>query len=212
MKKEIYIVGAGTYGEAMCELAEILGYEVVGFYDEDESKHGLKIMNYPVLGKFSVLPCDEIYGKNFIVAIGENAARYKIMTQINSAGGMTPSLIHPTATISPSAIIGKGVYIQANAYIWTKVEIGDYCIISPNVVICHHTTLGKGCMISNVTGVGASIKIEDMVFIGMGCTIVTGIHTIGENSVIGAGAVVLGNIEKNSVYAGVPAKKMREIE
>ncbi|NLU36893.1 MAG: acetyltransferase, partial [Clostridiales bacterium] len=44
MNKDIYIVGAGTYGEVMCELAEILEYNIKGFYDEDDSKLGSSIM------------------------------------------------------------------------------------------------------------------------------------------------------------------------
>ena len=40
--KEVYIIGAGTYGEAMYELAEVLGYKVKGFYDEDEGKIGIR--------------------------------------------------------------------------------------------------------------------------------------------------------------------------
>lgn len=211
MNKDIFIVGAGTYGEAMCELAEILGYEVKGFYDEDEKKQGLAIMDHFVLGKFSDLNDEKIAGNNYIVAIGNNSIRSKIMTKINNSGGHTPTLIHPTATISPSAEIGKGVYIQANAHIWTKVKIDDYCIISPNVVIAHHSVVGKACLVSTLTGVGASINIEDKVFIGMGCTIVTGMNTVGENSIIGAGAVVLKDVDKNSVYAGVPAKKIRDV-
>lgn len=211
MDKGVYIIGAGTYGEAMCELADILDYSVIGFYDEDEKKLGLSIMDYPVLGKFSELNDKEISKNNYIVAIGNNVARFKIMTKINNSGGYTPTLIHPTATISPSAEIGNGVYIQAHAYIWTKVKINDFCIISPNVVVAHHSIIGKACLISTLAGVGASINIEDKVFVGMGCTIVTGMHIVGENSVIGAGAVVLKDVDKNSVYAGVPAKKIRDI-
>lgn len=209
-KKEAYIVGAGTYGEVMYELATLLGYKILGFYDEDETKLNKKVMEVEVIGKFSKLSEGEIENKNFIVAIGNNFIRYDIMTKINELGGNTPTLIHPNATISPSAQIGKGVYIQANAYIWTKVKIDDYCIISPNVVIAHHSNIGKACLISTLTGVGASINIEDKVFVGMGCTIVTGMNVIGENSIIGAGSVVLKDLDKNSVYAGVPAKKIKE--
>lgn len=211
MKKEIYIIGAGTYGEVMFELAELLGYKVIGFYDEDDSKISTSIIGVEVIDKFSNLNAREIKGKNFVVAIGNNAKRLNIMTKINKLEGFTPTLIHPTAIISPSAEIGNGVYIQANACIWTKVKIDDYCIISPNVVIAHHSTIGKACLVSTLTGVGASIKIEDKVFLGMGSTIVTGMQIIGENSTIGAGAVVLKDIEKNSIYAGVPAKKIRDI-
>jgi acetyltransferase-like isoleucine patch superfamily enzyme len=44
----------------------------------------------------------------------------------------------------------------------------------------------------------------------MGATVVTGVNKIGENSTIGAGAVVLKDVEPNSVYVGVPAKKLRD--
>jgi len=209
LNKEIYVVGAGTYGEAMCELAEVLGYTVKGFYDEDDQKINTSIMGVKVNEKFSDLDDHSIKDKQFIVAIGHNETRLRIMTKINKVGGSTPTLIHPTAVISPSAEIGNGVYIQANAYIWTKVKVSDFCIISPNVVIAHHSTLGSACLISTLTAVGASIKIEDKVFIGMGSTIVTGLSKVGGNSIIGAGAVVLKDTDNNSVYAGVPAKKIR---
>ncbi|MBU8906555.1 acetyltransferase [Desertibacillus haloalkaliphilus] len=208
--REIYIVGAGTYGETMLELAEILGYKVKAFYDEDDNKQNEFIMGIEVIGKFSDLLNEDIKDKQFIVAIGNNKVRNNIMRKINKLGGRTPTLIHPTAVISPSAEIGQGVYIQANAYIWTKVKVNDFCIISPGVVIAHHSIIGKACLISTLTGVGASIKIEDNVFTGMGSTIVTGLSIIGQNSVIGAGAVVLKDVEKNCVYVGVPAKKIKE--
>jgi len=209
-KKAIYIIGAGTYGEAMYELAEELGYEVSGYFDEDDQKQGQSIMGVKVLGKFSELPKKEISEKLYIVAIGNNKVRHKIMEDIHQHGGKTPNMIHPTATINKSATLGKGIYIQANVYIWTKVTIDDYCIISPNVVIAHHTKVGKACLISTLSGVGASIDIGDEVFVGMGATLVTGLSRIGSGAVIGAGAVVLKDVEEASVYAGVPAKRLEK--
>lgn len=209
-RRIIYIIGAGTYGEAMYEMAEELGYEVVGYYDEDDEKQGKNIMGVKVLGKYSELPKEEISGKQYIVAIGNNKVRRKIMEGIHRHGGETPNMIHPTATINKSATLGKGIYIQANVYIWTKVAISDYCIISPNVVIAHHTKVGKACLISTLSGVGASIDIGDEVFVGMGATLVTGLSTIGRAAVIGAGAVVLKDVEEASVYAGVPAKRLKK--
>lgn len=210
-KKEVYIIGAGTYGEVMHELAEILGYKILGYYDENEEKLGIDIMGVKVLGKFSELNCSEIFDRQYIVAIGNNLIRQNLMQLINKYGGKTPSLIHPTAVISPSAEIGKGVYIHANTNIWTKVKISDYTIISPNVVIAHHTKVGKACLISTLAGVGASINIEERCFIGMGSTIVTGVNNIGKDTTVGAGAVVLKDLDSECVYAGVPAKKLRKL-
>ena len=209
MDRKIFIVGAGTYGEVMKELAEILDYEVLGFYDEADEKQGREIMGVAVLGKFSGLKRTDLQGKQYIVAIGDNTTRSRIMEEINASGGFTPTLIHPAATVSPSARIGKGVYIQANAYIWTKATIGDYCIVSPNVVICHHTSIDRGCLISNTSGIGASIEIGKYVFVGMGATLVTGMKKVGDSAVIGAGAVVLKDVEEEATYVGVPARKIQ---
>lgn len=55
------------------------------------------------------------------------------------------------------------------------------------------------------------VEIGDNCFLGWGCTILAG-TTIGENTIIGAGAVVSGKVEDNSVYAGNPAKRIMSIQ
>lgn len=210
LSEDIYIVGSGPYGEAMFELAETCGYNVVGYFDEFDEKQGCTIMGLKVIDKLSNLKDDEIRDNKFIVAMGSNEMRIKYMERIKFAGGILPTLIHPSAVISNSAIIGEGVYIQANVTVWTKSKISDFCILSPNVVLAHHSSVGKGCLISTQSSIGAYIDIEEKVFIGMGATIVTGLDRIGYNATIGAGAVVIKNIEPSTIYAGVPAKKLRD--
>jgi len=207
--KEIYIIGAGSYGEAMYELAEQLGYRIMGFYDEADDKQNITVMGAKVVGKFSQIDQSDILGKNFIVAIGNNKTRFELMEKINLLGGFTPTLIHPKATISNSAQIGNGVYIQAGAVLWTKVEIGNYCIISPNVVVAHHTKVGRACLVSTLSGIGANIDIQDRVFIGMGATVMTGVKSIGSFTTIGAGAVVIRDLPGNCLAVGCPAKPIK---
>lgn len=209
MSNEIYIIGAGTYGEVIAELAIDLGYNILGFYDEDESKHYTFIDGIEVLGSFKNLDVQDISARQFAVAIGNNSIRVNIMSFINEVGGVTPTLIHPKAQISRSAVVGNGVYIQANAYIWTKVVIEDYCIISPGVVIAHHTNIGQGCLISTLSAIGANIEIGKRVFVGMATTIITGVSVVGADSVIGAGTVVIKNVKSNIKLVGVPAKEIK---
>ena len=54
------------------------------------------------------------------------------------------------------------------------------------------------------------VNIKDNVWIGSNAVICPGV-TIGENSVIGAGSIVLGDIPANCVAVGVPCKKIRDI-
>ena len=55
------------------------------------------------------------------------------------------------------------------------------------------------------------IVVEDDVWIGAGATILPGVH-IGEGAIVGAGSLVLCDVEAYSIVAGVPAKKIRELE
>ncbi len=93
------------------------------------------------------------------------------------------------------------------------IEIGDNVEITAKAVILthgydwsviHHKT-------GEIIGSAGKVKIGNNVFIGIGTTILPG-TTIGDNVVIGSGSVVKGEIEGNSVYAGVPAKKISSID
>lgn len=208
--KELYIIGAGTYGEVMFELAEACGYRICGVLDDDESKTGCRFMDSAVIEKLSDREESFFEDKNFVVAIGNNETRYKIMNRILKSGGHTPTLIHPTATVSSSAEIGQGVYIQMGAVIWTKVKIGDFTIISPNTVIAHHTKIGKACLISTLCAVGASIDIGNFAMFGFESIAITGMHRIGNNVMLGAGTTLTKDVGDNVLMVGTPARKVKD--
>jgi UDP-perosamine 4-acetyltransferase len=209
--KDVYIIGAGTYGEVMFDLAEHCGYNVVGFFDDDKKKVGVDIFGQKVRGKTEDLFASDLTGVNVVVAIGNNHVRNILLNRVREQGGKTPTLVHNTVTLTKNVRLGKGVYIQPNATLWTSVKIENNCIVSPGVVIAHHSTLKEGSFVSTLSGVGAGIIIEEEAFLGMAVTVVTGVKTVGRGSVIGAGSVVIRNVPPGVVVAGVPAKKLRDI-
>lgn len=88
------------------------------------------------------------------------------------------------------------------------IEIEDNVLICPEVKILsvNHPLDHK-----NRRGVILkSVKIRRNAWIGAGVTVCPGV-TIGENSVIGAGSVVTKDVPSNTVYAGVPAKFIKNI-
>lgn len=135
-------------------------------------------------------------------------------------------------------VFGNNVFLAENATIIGDVIIGDYCSIWYNAVLrgdvnsirignkvniqdgtVLHTLYQKSIVeIGNNVSVGHNVtihgaKIEDNVLIGIGATILD--HAvIGSNSIIAANSLVLTGtiVEPNSVYAGVPAKKVKDIE
>jgi carbonic anhydrase/acetyltransferase-like protein (isoleucine patch superfamily) len=147
------------------------------------------------------------------------------MALIKSVRGFTP-------------IIGENVYLSENATIIGDVIIGDNCSIWFNTVLrgdvnsikignkvniqdgsVLHTLYQKSTIeIGDNVSVGHNVtihgaKIEDSVLVGIGATILD--HAvIGHNSIIAANSLILSGtiVEPNSIYAGVPAKKIKEIE
>ena len=104
-------------------------------------------------------------------------------------------------------LVLKTGYMNADSTIdcFENIEIGNNCCISKNVTIrdsnSHYINReGYRCT--------APIKICDNVWIGLGATILSGV-TIGEGSVVAAGAVVNKDVPAKSLVAGVPAKIIR---
>ena len=93
------------------------------------------------------------------------------------------------------------------------IDIGDNVMITRGVTILTH---GYDWSVLDakyfeVLGSSGKVKIGNNVFIGMNTTILKGV-TIGNNVIIGAGSVVTHDIEDDCVVAGVPAKKIMDIE
>ncbi|MCU7940150.1 MAG: sugar O-acetyltransferase [gamma proteobacterium symbiont of Bathyaustriella thionipta] len=109
--------------------------------------------------------------------------------------------------------LGQRVYININCTILDggEVTIGNDCLIGPNVQILtiNHDTSATDRL--NKNNYAEDIHIESNVWIGAGTIILPGIN-IGSNAVIGAGSVVTKNIQANCLYAGNPAKKIRQLD
>lgn len=104
------------------------------------------------------------------------------------------------AVIPYKTSIGKNCII---AHGGSGVVIHEEAIIGNNVLICQQVTIGG-------TGIGQSLPvIGNDVYIGAGAKII-GPVIIGDNSVVGANAVVTKSIPSRCVAAGVPAKIIRE--
>ena len=121
-------------------------------------------------------------------------------------------------------IMGDGTY----ANLGLKVVLNDDC--SPSVIIGNNVSIGPNVVFipnsepnnspallnneyvkTNLIKKKNTIHVEDNVWLGANCVIMPG-FTIKQGSIIGAGAVVTQDTEEFSIYAGVPAKKIRNIK
>ena len=87
--------------------------------------------------------------------------------------------------------------------------IKDYVMISMGARIAHHNVLDEGVFLSSGCVFGASIHAHKYAYCGISSTIMTGLHDLGEDCLIGAGAVVIKDVPDRAVMVGVPAKVLR---
>lgn len=146
------------------------------------------------------------------------------MAFIRELNGVTPKVgegtfLAETAVLIGDVTIGKDSSIWYNAVLRGDVNpivVGDRVNIQDGAVL--HTLYKKSIVeIGNDVSVGhnANIhgaKIEDNCLIGMGATLLDNV-VVGSGSIIAANSLVLAGtkIEPGSVYAGVPAKKVKEV-
>jgi len=127
--------------------------------------------------------------------------------------------IAPNATICGEVITGDDCSFWFNAVIRgdvNSITMGNKVNVQDGAII-HCTYLKAKTVIGNNVSIGHNAivhgcVIDDNVLVGMGAIIMDNAH-IGSNSIIAAGAVVLENtvVEPGSIYAGIPAKKVKDI-
>ncbi|MGX5818412.1 gamma carbonic anhydrase family protein [Chitinophaga lutea] len=146
------------------------------------------------------------------------------MPVILPVNGIAPQMgdncfIAPNATIVGDVIMGAGCSVWFNAVVRgdvNSIRMGEKVNVQDGAVI-HATYQKTKTNIGNNVSIGHNAivhgcTVEDNVLIGMGAIVMDNAH-IGSNSIIAAGAVVLEGtkVEAGSIYAGVPAKKVKDI-
>ena len=141
------------------------------------------------------------------VTFGENV---RIVEPVNIYGCTIGenSFIGPFVEIQKDVIIGKNCKIQSHTFICELVTLGEYVFISHGVVFINDL-FTQGAPANNNRELWANTKIGNHVSIGSNSTILP--VNICDKVVIGAGSVVTKNITNPGIYAGNPARLIREI-
>ena len=135
-KLNLLILGAGSHGQNIKELAESLRiFSKISFLDD-------KATGDDVIGKCK----DAVKFRNeyicAFVAIGDNKKRRKWTTFLKERNFLMPNIIAQSANISPKAVIGEGVAIMPQSTV-NESEIGDFCILASNSLINNGAKVGS---------------------------------------------------------------------
>ena len=138
----------------------------------------------------------------YIVAIGDNRLRKSF------DGDVLVSIVHPAATVDPSASIAEGVFVGPAAVIHVNAKIGRGCIINSSATVEHDCIVQAWSHICPGATLCGNVEVGEGCLIGANAVVKEGL-TIVPWSKVGCGAVVVKNIVEPGTYVGNPAQRMR---
>lgn len=213
--KNIVIIGASGHGSVVLDIIEKEGkYNVVGFIDTYKGKVRLK-NGYEILGGEDELPylMEKFNFSAGIVAIGDNWVRKVLADRISK---IVPefrfvSTVHPQAIIGRDVRIGKGTVVMPGAIINSNSFVGNFCIINTNASLDHDGTMGDYSSLAPRASTGGHVCIGEFSAVCLGVNIIESIN-IGHHTVVGAGSLVVNDIESHVVAYGSPSQVVRSRE
>lgn len=208
--KDLVILGAGGLGQEIAWLVEEINHHtrewnLLGYLDPDPKCFGTSPLGYPVLG--SDADARRYKDAHLVLGVGDPRLRKRLVESLGAASYQWATLISPTARVHPSNSLGTGVvvgrysdmtvncrigdfaFLNIHVVLGHAVQVGDYSVVDPNVTVNGEGQIGSVCL------VGANAFVRDVV--------------VGDGVTIGAGSVVVKNVEPDCVVAGVPAQVLR---
>lgn len=210
--KHIVVYGSGGFAREVVHLiedinAQVEEWNVIGFIDDNVDNHGKIINDLPVLGGIKW-----IQNQSYIsvaLGIGSPSVKKSIISKLSTFTNIDfPNLIHPTVKFSKYNAIGKGNIICEGNILTTNITLRDFVIVNLNCTIGHDTTIGSYSTILPNASVSGDVVFEDGVDFGTNATIIQGI-TVGQDTIVGAGAVVVKDLPRKCTAVGMPAKPIK---
>lgn len=197
----LLIVGTGGHARECLEAAQAGGRTVLGLMDQDQGRWGRSILGVPVLDTDPVAHDPD--GVEWIVAIGDNAARARISAAL--AGRTFATLIHPFSWVSPSAQVAPGSMIFGGCVIQTGVDLGRHCIINTGATVSHDCRIGDFSHVAVGAHLAGNVVLGSRVLFGAGAVVRPG-AMVGNGVTVGAGAVVVRDVADEATVIGTPAR------
>jgi len=212
--KKILVLGAGGTGR---DVVQILGdinavrptYECVGFLDDDPAKQGATLEGVPVHGPLADAP--QWGDAWFVNALGSVSTHWRMDAWIASLGipeKRFETIVHPTAAVSPRAVLGPGCLIYPHVSIISDVVLGRQVVILPNSVLNRAVIVGDFAILASGVLISSAVAVGTCAYLGAGCNIIQK-AVIGERSLVGLGAVVVRDVASGTVVVGNPAEYLR---
>lgn len=208
--------GAKGHALVLAEIVQEQGGKIIALFDSSAATNtvlpGVEIHRGLAAYDAWLLKQENVQSISAIAAIGgaRGRDRREFLEVFRRSGFKTPTLIHSSAVVSRSAYIGENSHILAGAVIAPMVELGEACIVNTNASVDHECLLAAGVHVAPGATLCGCVWVGENTLIGAGSVVLPRIR-IGSNVVIGAGSVVTRDIPDGVMAFGNPAKIIKAL-
>lgn len=212
MSTAIVIIGCGGFGREVFGIVTAVNaaggdWTVDGFVDDGPSPHDLKAV--AALGSVLLGTVGDLAARGesvtAVIAIGSPSVRRRITERFAEADVSYPTLVHPDATVGANVILGPGTVVAAGARLSPAISVGRHVHIDQNATVGHDTVIGDFVRLNPQACISGSVTIDDGGLVGANATILQGLR-VGAGATVGAGAVVVRDVDQDCTVKGVPAR------
>lgn len=210
--KDLVIIGAGDFGREIANVVERINYienewNLLGFIDDNADLQGKMIDGYKVIGDSDWLNTrqNEIYA---ICSLGVAGIRKKVISKFTNSNLKWATLIDTDARLYKDSEVGEGSIICGGSILAINTKVQNHVIVNLNCTLGHDDIISDFCVVNPGVNVSGKVLVNECVDLGTGVKVIQGL-TVGKNTTIGAGAVVIKDIPENCTAVGAPAKPIK---
>lgn len=198
------IIGYSGHSYVVIEAAIASGLNIIGYTGKNPAQSNpYDLEYYGFEGASDFEGWENSYG--FILGVGDNKVRTKVMELLIAKEEKIISVIHPASVISKSVKIGEGTFVSSGVQISAQANIGKAVIINTGAIVEHECKVGDYTHIAPGAVLAGNVTIGKQSLVGANTVVKEGIK-IGDNVIIGAGSVVLYDVENGKTVVGNPGR------
>ena len=206
LDKDLILIGYSGHAFVIAEVAIENGISIMGYSDKEAA-----VLNPFKLKYLGFEKNQNFIGwhkkSSFILGIGDNYLRQSIAKIIENNQKEIKTVIHSSASISKSSVIGSGTFINRNVSVNALAVIGKNVILNTGCIIEHECVLADAVHIAPGAVLAGNVFIGERSFVGANAVIKQGV-VIGKDVIIGAGSVVVKDVQDGKKIVGNPSREI----
>jgi len=205
--RELIILGTGVHGAEIAHIIERINRQEPSWtllgHVSPKATDSTEFAGHPILG--FVEDMDNLLERHpDAMLVADNEFPKSITAPVERWA----TIIDPSCYIHPTARIGRGCVIYPHCFVGLNATIGDRVFLLGGCTINHDDVLEDNVVGASKATLAGYVHVETGVYLGQSCTVRQFLR-VGHHALIGMGAVVVKDVESDSIMIGNPARKMK---